>query len=134
MRSLAPVRHNCPARVSGFRRRLFREAGREFGGQAEARIPRQHLIAKSRRKVPRVSTGDVDAGGHLEQKAFRVLGRIDRVPHVSHHDLRDPFAAGRRPARSGAEQPGEVAADVLERDSVIVERATSPRSCRSAAT
>jgi hypothetical protein len=108
--------------AAGLAASLVLEGRSELGDERQSRAAPKHLGAKVRGPRIDVVAGDVERRALAQQVALRVQGRIDLVPHVSEDDLLDAIAPLGRPASARAENPAHVAAGILERRKVVVER------------
>ena len=108
--------------AAGLAASLVLEGRSELGDERQSRAAPKHLGAKVHGPRIDVVAGDVERRAVAQQVALRVQGRIDVVPHVSDDDLLDPIAPLGRPASARAENPAHVAAGILERRKVVVER------------
>ncbi len=73
-----------------------------------------------------MTSGDVEAGGELQQMTLRIGGHIDLVPHMPDDDLARAQSALWRPSGAGPEDPRDVTAREFERDGVTVECGHEP--------
>ena len=112
--------------AAGFTPGLVLKAPYELGAKAEPGVLADNVACEGPRPPLRVAARDVQPGGELQQMTLGIQRRVDLVPHVADDDLGRASPPFDRPSRTGAEDPGDVAAGLLEGNRVAVELRDEP--------